>query len=91
MTHDEMIAVIQAHQRGKKIQRRNLFGHDWHDTDNPMWSFDAFEYRVKPEMKSDVIRYARAEMSLGRASLEGDNLRLTFDGETGKLKAAEVL
>jgi len=51
--------------------------------------------------KPDVVRYGVAHLgpmlaghvdALGGANLrEDNNLKLTFDGETGALKAAEVL
>ena len=93
MTPDEMIAVIQAHQRGEKIQFRDFSAKEWQDTYIPAWDFGSCEYRVKPEPKPCVIRYACVEMSCGsnHPRLDGDNLRLTFDGETGKLKSAEAL
>lgn len=50
-----------------------------------------FEWRIKPEPKPDVVLYR----ALGKAGdcrpFEGANICLTFDGETGKLKSAEVL
>jgi len=48
MTHDEMIAVIQAHKEGKPIQvsSRNING--WSETKNPVWNFRAYDYRVAP-------------------------------------------
>ena len=94
MTHDEMIAVIQAHQQGEKIQLRDFSAKEWQDTDIPAWDFSCFYYRVKPEPKPDLIRYAHAWIHPGSeasAPSSNDNLRLTFDGETGKLKSAEVL
>jgi len=57
---------------------------------NPMTSAH-FEWRIKPEPKPDVVLYR----ALGKAGdcrpFEGANICLTFDGETGKLKSAEVL
>lgn len=49
MTHDEIIAVVQAHKEGKviqsKLRRKEL---EWYDT-APSWDFHNFDYRVKPE------------------------------------------
>ena len=47
MTHDEMIAVIQAHKDGKAIQQ-NCLG-TWMDVTNPSWDFHVFDYRIKRE------------------------------------------
>lgn len=50
MTHDEIIAVVQAHKAGKTIQIGSK--HEkalWYDTANPTWNFAHFNFRVKPE------------------------------------------
>ena len=91
MTHDEMVAVIQAHKRGEKIQCRAYSEFAWQDIDNPSWDFSCFRYRVAPEPKPDVVRYIHAHVTWGTPQRAADNLCLTFDGETGKLKSAEVL
>lgn len=51
MTHDEMIAVIQAHKDGKQVQYRRLsMGEDdWLDLPDPAWDFSCSNYRIKPE------------------------------------------
>jgi hypothetical protein len=52
MTHDEMIAVIQHHRDGGKVefQTRSL-GKDssWEEINEPSWDFHASNYRAKPE------------------------------------------
>jgi hypothetical protein len=55
MTHDEMIAVIRAHEEGKEIQFRQS-GSDniWEDCD-PHWAFHCIEYRVRPEAREFYI------------------------------------
>ena len=65
----------------------------WVDTCEPMW-LESAKYRIKPEPKPDVeFRYTVNSRFLlqGCDSWEKPNLKLTFDGETGELKAAEVL
>lgn len=50
MTHDEMIAVIQHHKKGGKVQYRNKEqGPRWYDSGCPAWNFFIFDYRIKPE------------------------------------------
>lgn len=69
----------------------------WRLDSSPSWS-SFIQYRIKPEPKPDVVLYGYAEKSkcewyatkMGRHQ-SGDNLKLTFDGETGELKSAEVL
>jgi hypothetical protein len=53
MTHDEMIAVIQAHKEGKVIQFRRLCDRGGWATKvtPPNWNFDAVVYRAKPMPK----------------------------------------
>lgn len=58
----------------------------------PAW--DVFvEYRVAPTPKPDVVKDLVAWFTTSIVIHEGEtsNLRLTFSGETGKLKAAEVI
>ncbi|TXH54256.1 MAG: hypothetical protein E6Q97_11380 [Desulfurellales bacterium] len=96
MTPDEIIAVVQAFKAGKEIelQPKAKEPTQWMLTTSPGWDFYHFNYRVRPEPKPDLIRYAHAWIHPGSgvsAPSSNDNLRLTFDGETGKLKSAEVL
>jgi hypothetical protein len=52
MTDDEIIAVVQAHKDGKKIQVQSGHFHDWEtlsDRCEVQWNFGLFNYRVAPE------------------------------------------
>jgi len=52
MTHDEMIAVIQAHRDGKTIQFRDRDSQGKWDDLHPVCfsaNFGTYDYRVKPE------------------------------------------
>lgn len=50
MTHDEMIAVIQAHRDGKQIQYWSKDSESWIDMHmHPLWNFCVDKYRVKPK------------------------------------------
>ncbi len=86
--------VIKAWADGAQTQYYALG--EWHDMVNePIWYRDQ-QYRIKPEPKPDFVVYPhvaqyRAENGYGRAMLVKDKLKLTFDGETGELKSAEVL
>ena len=93
MTPDEIIAVVQAFKAGKEIelQPKAKEPTQWMLTTSPGWDFYHFNYRVRPEPKLDMIRYARIDVAWSSPTQEGRNLRLTFDSETGKLKSAEVL
>ena len=93
--------LIHAWADGAQIQVK-AFNLTWDDREKPLWCLNR-EYRIKPE--PDVIRYITVEATLKCGETCGEefvqvfksgkylfpNLRLTFDGETGKLKSAEVL
>jgi hypothetical protein len=90
--------VIKAWADGAEIQSRRRNNDEWCDTPSPSWYKDT-EYRIKQEPKPDHVYYGVFEMN-GSMLLEscftkvkddGDELKLTFDGETGKLKSAEVI
>ena len=46
MTHDEMIAVIDAHKRGEKIEQFQAAYGVWVTTPIPNWNFAATKYRI---------------------------------------------
>lgn len=66
----------------------------------PSWDARS-EYRIKPDPKPDVVRFVSYEWNPENQNTIGgipsnsqswhSNLKLIFDGETGKLKSAEVL
>ena len=91
--------LIHAWADGAKIECKQIDG-SWFDGDgetSPSWNED-YEYRIKPEPKPDVVKHFLCDFSylpntvrfLDEACYR-KNLRLTFDGETGELKSAEVL
>lgn len=86
--------LIHAWAEGADIQYR--FKDEWNDIENPSF-IDCFEYRIKPTPKPDVVWYANPRIAgdscayMSSKRLQGDNLKLTFDGETGELKSAEVI
>ncbi len=91
MTHDEMIAVIQAHKAGKNIQWRHMSGTtEWETASSPAWDFSVNNYRIAPE---NVVwtYHAYQDGPVLKNVVDKPNLKLTFDGETGELKSAEVL
>jgi hypothetical protein len=49
MTHDEMIAVIQHHKDGGKVEWSHYNKNVWSDSLTPCWDFLEFDYRPKPE------------------------------------------
>jgi hypothetical protein len=93
--------LIKAWADGAEIQLKMNATH-WGDCIDPYWNAD-LEYRIKPEPKPDVVYYGVCDQEAARLRVtelewcftklndEGDLIKLTFDGETGKLKTAEVL
>ena len=87
--------LIKAWADGAEIEYCDLDA-PWHIRSNPNW-LGRGEYRIKPEPKPDVVEKYKADAGLKYGCVriaehwEQDNLKLTFDGATGKLKAAEVI
>ena len=89
--------LIKAWADGAVIQHKCHLG--WIDVaqNNPHWLPNT-EYRIKPEPKPDIVKHFFIEshfwagVRLSEASqLDAPVLSIAFDGETGKLKSAEVL
>lgn len=90
--------LIVAWAEGKTIQGKVAGNINWHDMVNPAWDGIEIEYRIKPEPKPDLAFYCETyfdgkpvKTPMHPIWLTTDNLRLIYDGETGKLKKAEVL
>jgi hypothetical protein len=112
--------LIRAALDGKKIQCRQMTGNGWgyYPTEWRTFAdtrlavadmaagYTAFEYRLEPEPKPDVVRYGKAcnveykanSWAAGgnntywtRTKSGSDNIKATFDGETGKLKSVEIV
>ena len=82
--------LIKAWADGATIQRLEKIGF-WNDLTIETsidWESHA-EYRIKP--KPDVVEDTDLWRTNGYDMTEVGRFRLTFDGETGKLKSAEVL
>jgi len=88
--------VIIAWANGAQIQYYDAIMCRWVDDKNPKWLEDT-KFRIKPEPKPDVVVQYYADNTnyvVYQASYLPNripNLKLTFDIETGELKAAEVL
>ena len=91
--------LIKAWADGAKIQFHTGNKNDnWEDTTNPMW-YEKYHYRIKPEPKPDVVMtkcmHPQHDYLLAYANpLPGcprNEVKYTFDGETGELKAVELV
>ena len=98
--------LIKAWADGAEIEVYNAHG-EWvgyYEGESPSWSED-FKYRIKHQPKPDKKYDLRVYEHSCSNAIDGwivphlcwpsdvapATLRLTFDGETGKLKSAEVL
>ena len=97
--------LIKAWAEGATIEWRSSYDDKWESIGIPSW-LDKFEYRVKPEPKPDIVLYgmlaldeqlgafpyARLQhIGLTPRKIQTDTIKVIFDGETGKLKAVEIL
>jgi hypothetical protein len=83
--------LIHAWAEGAEIEIRRDKDTPWDKTASPKWYYE-FEYRIKPTPKPDrVCKFEIAKDGTIWLNPDGANIKLTFDGETGELKFAEVL
>ena len=83
--------LIHAWADGAEIQAKS--NDVWLDCPIPMWYTTAI-YRIKPETKPDIVHYPKFVFDYVRDEgkwFTGNKLKITFDGETGMLKGAEVI
>jgi len=89
--HYDLI-IAWANDCSLKVQYRETDEVRWYDTASPSFA-ENLEYRIKP--KPPVVRYMR--VSLGQTYFQHeieadvDNIKLTFDGESGSLLSVEKL
>jgi hypothetical protein len=85
--------AIMAWAKGERVEAQLKFSSLWYPVFEPDWDIST-KYRIKPESKPDIVRYVRSTKDDDAVFVERlpeDNLKLTYDGETGFLKSAEVL
>lgn len=98
MVRHKWADVIHAWAEGKEIQWR-FINCDWEELPlnrTPEFNNTQSEWRVKPEPKPDII--GTCIVGLGRDGVfqvqkneHCPNVRVTFDGETKKLKSVELI
>lgn len=83
-------AEIQA--LGGTFNKSGQIEECWVDDPNVLWH-EHIKYRIKPEPKPDIKHHYFADWTsfTYETRVSKQNLILTFDGETGELKSAEVL
>lgn len=87
--------LIKAWADGAEIQHQHSLSGTWFDCEgDPKWESYVI-YRIKPQQKHDLISVQSVQWNFFSNSVWWQgckaNLKLTFDGETGKLKSAEVI
>jgi hypothetical protein len=92
--------LIVAWAKGAKIEFWNDSKDRWENSSTPQWTVSSL-YRIKPEPKPDVKIYGCIHESddgpthklaaACRVWDKSDNIMLIFDGETGKLKDAQII
>ncbi len=81
--------LIKAWADGAEVEA--LEDGEWVDVPNPHWFYER-QYRIKSEPKPDVVRWVSVNALCGtNYAYDSANMKLTYCGETGKLKKAEVL
>jgi hypothetical protein len=91
--------LIKAWADGAEIEARYLKADGWTEWKKEeggfIWYVSGAEYRIKPDPKPDIVRYTQVSLSstdiFFYKQYPADNVKLTFDGETGELKSAEVI
>ena len=84
---------------GVEVEREIGDGLWWEVLEIGEFDVNGAKFRVKPEPKPDVVAYACLDYEYGQigaylytsAPYPNNTLKITFDGGTGKLIAAEVL
>ena len=84
--------LIHAWADGASIEHFSVPAQIWMYTAFPAWNPDN-KYRIKPEPKPDLTLFYFVCDHIVQCSskIHIHNLALTFDGETGVLKSAEVV
>ena len=91
--------LIKAWADGAEIEKQSNTG-EWFIDYKPDWHDDG-HYRIFQEIKPDIVDLVRVHRHrvhkqntpylLAPTTIAPANLKLTFDSETGALKAAEVI
>jgi hypothetical protein len=86
---DKLKELKEAFSKGAIIEVKNYFKDEWREVSNPEWNPN-LEYRVKPEEKTDLIKYRVALFSSLGAYETGYYVQ-TFQNENCKVDYWEKL
>ena len=88
MTHDEMIAVIQHHKDGGKIEYITHGDKQWRELCfNPLWNFATHDYRIKTE---PMVIFAEVSYITGQILRTSTTLLLHENDNTTIKKFIEI-
>ena len=76
-TIKEMVEVMQAYDRGEKIEA--VYNDVWVDIDMPEWSWGVRDYRVKPKQKY-ILPFDTPEEFLASKKKHGNTIKRIEDG-----------
>lgn len=62
-TTREKIEIMEAYERGEKIQSYDPYTDEWYDTEIPGWDWTNFDYRVKSEFSDGDILFLETKHS----------------------------
>ena len=96
MARHKHAEAIKAWADGAEIEYFDRTYGKWFVDVEPIWGKNT-EYRIKP--KPDVVRFVHAYMcgdigyfpAVVKDNKEEADIKVTFDGETGKLKSVEII
>lgn len=83
--------IIKAWADGAEIEVYDGLHDRWCDLTNSCPAWTSQRYRIKPEPKPDVVVSRWVYSDGSTANCSQSNIKYIFDGETGKLKSAEVI
>ena len=91
MTTTEMIAVLQAFERGEVIEYRPKNSQRWGSAE-PIWNFSQFDYRVKPKPREWWLNvYERGSAISHHSRAEADRNKAYVDKRIDCVHVREVL
>lgn len=83
--------IIKAWADGAEIEVYDGLHDRWCDLTNSCPAWTSQRYRIKPEPKPDIVVSRWVYQDGSTAHCSQSNVKYIFDGETGKLKSAEVI
>ncbi|OCS09366.1 hypothetical protein CFTD6783_08340 [Campylobacter fetus subsp. testudinum] len=74
MTTEEMIEVMQAFERGEKIELSDVDADNWVYTRLPSWNFEDYKYRIKPKEEKKKSKFKVGDKIVHKELCDGTPL-----------------